>query len=139
MKKILILVLLLALAAGAYWFLMNGKVPRLVQQNNPDAPYLDGVSQDNSDFETDKFSGKIEQVNTGCFADAECFVVISGRHVTTSRGRTIEPVAIGMIEGVPTVDALESKIGLEVEVYAAKKPDGTYTLEGNRDFYIRLK
>ena len=83
------------------------------------------------------FTAKLEEVNTGCFADGECYVVVGGKHITTLMGWSRETV--GSLQGVDSMGDLESQIGREVEVYAQDKGDGTYTLYGNAGFYIKLK
>ncbi len=82
------------------------------------------------------FTAKLEEVNTGCFADGECYVVVGGKHITTLMGWSRETV--GSLQGVESIGDLESQIGKEVEVYAQDKGDGTYTLYGNSGFYVKL-
>lgn len=86
---------------------------------------------------TTTFSGIIEEVNTGCFADGECYVSVSGVHITTLLGRRQE--VVGTVIGVPGFGDLENFIGEPVEVYAQKLADGTYTLYGDEGFYIKLR
>ena len=132
MKKILILVVLLLVAGGGYWY--------FIQMSGGPAVFDEGPGQvPVAKQDTEKFSGKIQEVNTGCFADAECYVVVEGKHVTVLMGRTMGPVVVGNIIGVPTIGELEDKIGAEVEVYAQRNGDGTYTLHGSHDYYIKLK
>lgn len=102
--------------------------PNLPSQTNPDAE---------GKLKADTFTGTLEEVNTGCFADGECFVVVSGKHVTTTMGWSTETV--GTIEGVESFGDLESHIGEEVEVYAHDRGDDTYTLYGSAGFYVKLK
>jgi hypothetical protein len=83
------------------------------------------------------FSGKLEKVNVGCFVDGECYVEVNGKHVTTTLGWRQE--VVGSIKGVESFGDLEKHIGEDVEVYAHYKADGTYTLYGNVDFYVKLK
>lgn len=82
------------------------------------------------------FTGKLEQVNTGCFADGECYVVVDGKHVTTLVGFNRDMV--GSIRGVDSISDLEGIIGQQVEVYAQDKGDGTYTLYGSAGFYVKV-
>jgi hypothetical protein len=82
------------------------------------------------------FTGKLQEVNTGCFADGECYIVVAGKHVTVLTGWSKE--VVGSIQGVESVGDLESLIGRDVEVYAQDKGDGTYTLYGNAGFYAKL-
>jgi hypothetical protein len=83
------------------------------------------------------FSGKLEEVNTGCFADGECYVVVDGKHITSIMGWSQETV--GSVQGVEGFGDLEGYIGKEVEVYAQDTGDGKYTLYGSEGFYIKVK
>lgn len=87
-------------------------------------------------IKADVFTGVLERVDTGCFADGECFVEVDGKHVTALMGWSRETV--GSVVGVPGFGDLESHIGKNVEVYAQENPDGTYTLYGSEGFYIKL-
>ena len=82
------------------------------------------------------FVGTLEKVDTGCFADGECYVVVDGKHVTAIRGWS--QGVVGGVVGVEGFGDLESYIGEEVEVYAHDNGDGTYTLYGNEGFYIKV-
>lgn len=84
------------------------------------------------------FSGTLQEVSTGCFADGECYVVVGGKHITTIMGWR-EAKELGSIIGVESFGDLESHIGEEVEVYAKDNGDGTYTLYGSSGFYVQLK
>jgi hypothetical protein len=81
------------------------------------------------------FVAVLEKVDTGCFADGECFVVAGGNHVTALLGWTNETV--GKVLGVPSFGDLEKHVGRKVEVYAKKVSDGKYTLYGEEDYYIK--
>jgi len=87
-------------------------------------------------LKADVFSGTLETVDTGCFADGECFVVVDGKHVTALKGWSRDTV--GSVRGVEGFGDLESYIGKRVEVYAQVLEDGTYTLYGSEGFYIKL-
>lgn len=82
------------------------------------------------------FSGKLTEVNTGCFADGECFAVVGGKHVTLTIGWSQETV--GSVVGAPSIGDLESYIGETATVYAKPLPDGTYTLYGNASYYLAV-
>ncbi len=84
------------------------------------------------------FTGKLEEVNTGCFVDGECYVVVDGKHVTVLRGWNSDTVGsvIGTADGIGGLEAL---IGQDVEVYAKDNGDGTYTLYGSEGFYVKAK
>lgn len=87
-------------------------------------------------LKADTFKGKLEEVNTGCFADGECFVAVNGKHITTLLGR--KSGEVGSVVGVEGFGDLENFIGEEVEVYAQDLSDGTFTLYGSEGFYIKL-
>lgn len=97
---------------------------------------FEGESNIGGKLKADVFTGTLEEVNTGCFADGECYVVISGKHVTTLRGWSQDEV--GTVQGVEGFGDLERHIGKNVEVYAHDLQDGTYTLYGSEGFYIKL-
>lgn len=82
------------------------------------------------------FSGTLEKVDTGCFSDGECFVVVDGKHVTAVRGWSQE--VVGTVQGVDGFGDLAWHIGAQVEVFAYGAGDGVYTLYGNDKLYIRL-
>jgi len=87
-------------------------------------------------IKADVFTGTLEVVDVGCFADGECYVEVDGKHVTAIMGWSQETV--GTIQGVESFGDLETYIGKEVEVYAQVKEDSTYTLYGSEGFYIKL-
>jgi hypothetical protein len=87
-------------------------------------------------IKADMFIGKLEKVDTGCFADGECYVEVNGKHVTVLMGWSRDTV--GSVQGVPDFGALEGYIGKQVEVYAQEKVDGTYTLYGSEGFYVKV-
>ena len=91
----------------------------------------------NTKLKVGNFSGKLEEVNVGCFVDGECYVVVDGKHVTTTLGWRQE--VVGKVEGVEGFGDLEQHIGENMEVYAQDKGDGTYTLYGSEGFYVKLK
>jgi eight-cysteine-cluster-containing protein len=88
-------------------------------------------------IKADVFTGTLETVDTGCFADGECFAVVDGKHVTALMGWSRD--AVGAVLGVDGFGDLENYIGNEVEVYAQEKDDGTYTLYGSDGFYIKVE
>lgn len=97
---------------------------------------LDETSSGSSKLKADTFTGVLEEVNTGCFADAECYIVADGKHVTAIMGWSTETV--GKVEGVEGFGDLENHIGKNVEVYAQDLGEGKYTLYGSEGFYIKL-
>jgi hypothetical protein len=94
----------------------------------------------NNNFEKlvgeERFVGTLEEVNIGCFADGECYVVVDGKHVTTMIGWS--DAAVGSILGVEGFGDLEYFIGEQVAVFAGKKEDGTYTLYQKDDYNVTL-
>lgn len=136
-KNIAIIIVAIAVFGGAYWYASSRKVEAPVTEDGArmESP---GVGEENSGkLKADTFSGKLEEVNTGCYADGECYVVVGGKHVTVIMGWSQETV--GSVQGVPSFGDLESHIGEEVEVYAQDKSDGMYTLYGSEGFYVKLK
>lgn len=154
MRWVVITVVVIMLgAAGGVWGYWQGKqslpespatVP--VEGNASTVPAInDGVRQvpplpapvtTGGKITPEVFTGKLEKVDTGCFADGECYVEVGGKRVTALRGWSQETV--GRIEGVEGFGDLESHLGQTVEVFAHQLPDGTYTLYGSADFYIKL-
>jgi hypothetical protein len=82
------------------------------------------------------FTGVLQKIDTGCFADGECFAEVDGKHVTVLRGWSRDTV--GSVQGVASFGDLESSVGKKVEVYAQDLGHGAYTLYGNEAFYIKL-
>ncbi|MFZ2522409.1 MAG: hypothetical protein WAX44_00530 [Minisyncoccia bacterium] len=82
------------------------------------------------------FIAKLEKVDTGCFADGECFVEVGGKHVTVLIGWSRD--VVGQVLGVESFGDLEKHIGKNVEVYARMLSDGKYTLYGNQGYYVKV-
>jgi len=99
----------------------------------------DSDAETGGKLKADVFTGKLEKVDTGCFADGECYIVVDGKRVTALTGMRINPQPVGSVQGVEGFGDLESHIGSEVEVYAQVNPDNTYTLYGSEGFYIKLQ
>lgn len=87
-------------------------------------------------LKADTFIGILQRVDTGCFADGECFVEVDGKHITTIMGWSRD--VVGSVIGVDGFGDLENHIGKKVEVYAQDNGDGTYTLYGSEGFYVKL-
>lgn len=83
------------------------------------------------------FSGQLEQVNTGCFSDGECYLIVDGKHVTVLRGWSRDTV--GTVIGEDGIGGLESNIGDTIDVYAASTGNDTYTLYGDANYYVKLQ
>lgn len=90
----------------------------------------------NIKLKADTFTGTLQTVDTGCFADGECFVEVDGKHITVLMGWTQETV--GSVIGTDGIGGLEDHIGENVEVYAQDNSNGTYTLYGSEGFYIKV-
>jgi hypothetical protein len=87
-----------------------------------------------------KFEGTISKVDTGCFADGICSVVIDGKTVIlVTGGRLMANQTVGSLQGVPSIGDLEQKIGARAEVYAKKVSATEYTLYGNSSYYVKVK
>lgn len=141
-KNISMIVIILLLAGGAFWYKSAHKeiIPAVTETTPNDqrvSPLEPPQPKPEESLKTEAFSGKLEEVNTGCFVDGECYVVVSGKHVTVVMGWSQETV--GKIIGVESIGDLEAHKGEEMNVYAQKKTDGTYTLYGSENFYVRLK
>ena len=143
MKIILIAVAVVAFIGGGL-YLYNSSLPNenVTGQNEETVSENARVMNDEEAPTTGKlkaanFSGNLEEVNTGCFADGECYVVVDGKHITVLRGWSRDTV--GTVQGVEGIGDLESHIGAEVEVYVQDLSDGTYTLYGIEGFYVKLK
>jgi peptidoglycan hydrolase-like protein with peptidoglycan-binding domain len=84
------------------------------------------------------FSGKIDSVSTGCFADGECAIVVAGKKIVTMTGMRLgQPLPIGTIKGVASIGDAEQCIGKHATVYAKKLDDG-YTLYGDTSYYVSI-
>ncbi|MBP6883949.1 MAG: hypothetical protein KBC06_01815 [Candidatus Pacebacteria bacterium] len=134
-KNILNILIVLVVLGGAIWYTASHKPVVLAPEdtNRVGSP----TTSPDGKIKADVFSGVLEEVNTGCFADGECYVVVGGKHVTAIMGWS--QAIGGTIIGVEGFGDLESHIGEQVEVYAQVNPDGTYTLYGSEGFYIKLK
>lgn len=139
---LILLVILVIIVAGVEWYVTSPKAgetttQNLPQQNGRIAASSTPEQKPVGKIKADVFSGKLEEVNTGCFADGECYVMVDKKHVTVLLGWSRD--IVGSVIGVEGFGDLEKYIGKEVEVYAQDKSDGTYTLYGSEGFYIKLK
>ena len=119
--------------AKSIWINFN---PETQNVEELEQDFTDEVDDTVSKIKADMFVGELEEVNTGCFADGECYVVIDGKHVTILVGRRQE--VVGELQGIASIGDLESHIGDKLQVYAQVNIDGTYSLYGNEGFYIKL-
>lgn len=94
------------------------------------------TTETNSKLKAETFTGTLTKVDTGCFADGECFVEVDGKKVTALLG--FNQNEVGSVIGVDGFGDLENFIGKSVEVYAQDNSDGTYTLYGSAGFYIKV-
>ncbi|HYE23467.1 MAG TPA: peptidoglycan-binding domain-containing protein [Candidatus Paceibacterota bacterium] len=87
------------------------------------------------------FSGEIEAVDTGCFADGICSVTVDGKEVILLAGLRIDPPPVGSLKGVESIGDLESMIGATAHVYATTttESDADYTLYGSTDYYVEVE
>lgn len=81
-------------------------------------------------------SGKLTEVNTGCFSDGECYAVIDGKKVILLIGRYQGKV--GKILGAESIGDLEQYIGSSATVFAGMNDNGDFTLLGNESFYLQV-
>lgn len=148
MKIILIaLALVVFVGGGIYLYQSSLTTDNMTGQNDETVSENGRVMNDETEeqnppantgkLKAANFSGKLEEVNTGCFADGECYVVVDGKHITVLMGWSRDTV--GSVQGVEGIGDLEAHIGSEVEVYAQDMSDGTYTLYGSEGFYVKLK
>ena len=84
----------------------------------------------------ERFEGTITAYSTGCFADGECSITVSGKKVVTTIGRS--QVVVGSVIGIPDFGSVESKVGSHAKVYAKKTVDG-YTLYGSASYSIEIQ
>ncbi len=132
-----VLVLILAVAGGVSYFSSNDAVTEEQGTTLADGErVMEPEETTPGKLKADVFSGTLEEVNEGCYYDAECYVVVDGKHVTVLRGWSQETV--GSVQGVENFGDLTKRIGQNVEVYAHDKGDGTYTLYGSAGFYVKL-
>ncbi len=82
------------------------------------------------------FTAKLEKVDTGCFADGECYIEAGGKHVTLLIGWNTE--VVGRILGAESIGDLEKHIGKTVEINARMLYDGKYTLYGDEGYYVKV-
>lgn len=97
-----------------------------------------GDSQNQVVGKGEKFRGTITSYDTGCFADGVCSVTIDDKVVVTTIGFRVQP-ELGRLIGVESLGDFERFIGSEAEVYAEKQEDGTYTLYGDSNYYVKVE
>ncbi len=151
MKNIVIIGAVVIVVLGALYIYMQPKMdaqPNIPNDtatlNTNDERVMDtqdeseNVPPANGKLKADTFTGTLESIDTGCFADGECYAMVDGKHVTILTGMRINPQEVGQVIGTADgIGGLEAFIGQEVEVYAQDNSDGTYTLYGSEGFYIK--
>ncbi len=85
----------------------------------------------------EKFSGVLKEVNTGCFADGECYIVVDGKNITVLWGWTNETVG-SVRNGEGGIGELEKFVGSKIDVYANRLAADKYTLYGSTGYYVEL-
>lgn len=103
---------------------------------DPDSIPEDEAKPVEGKLKADTFTGTLEKVDVGCFADGECYIEVDGKHITVLMGWSRDTV--GSVIGADGIGGLEAFIGQEVEVYAQDNSDGTYTLYGSEGFYVKV-
>ncbi len=83
----------------------------------------------------EKFSGIITLIDTGCFADGICQMTIDGKDIVFGRGWSGS--TWGEVIGFDLTNGEKKYIGKKAEVFAQKLIE-SYTLEGNKKYYIKL-
>jgi hypothetical protein len=78
-----------------------------------------------------RFTGTVDSINTGCYADGECSMQIDGRKVVWLRGWS--RATWGSVQQPPDVGTY---VGKRVEVWCKVEEDHC-TLEGNAGYFIR--
>ena len=76
-----------------------------------------------------RFSGKVEAIDNGCFADGVCSVIVAGTRIVTM---------VGWSRDTWGSRPPELQAGDRVDVFCRRTDDGC-TLNGSADYYIRNK
>lgn len=114
----------------------NGKLVLMIKYDSGSLIF-GSAEKDQAQTEDVSFTGILKEVNTGCFADGECYIMVNDKHVTVIMGWSQE--IVGSIIGADGFGDLTSFIGKPIEVFAAQKASGDYTLYGSADYYIKVK
>jgi hypothetical protein len=141
MKNILILGAVIIVVLGLILVLSEPKQSEAPGITSEVTPIIDAAptapdTPPATKLKADTFTGTLTKVDTGCFADGECYIEVDGKKVTAIMGFSQE--VAGSVMGVEGFGDLESYIGKPVEVYAQDNSDGTYTLYGSAGFYIKV-
>jgi hypothetical protein len=89
----------------------------------------------------ERFTGKITEIHFGCAVDASCNLVVDGNKYVhfghDTRGEA--PSEWGNAESLwPLMNAPNSGVGRTVDVYAASEGEGSYTIQGKKEYYVRV-
>lgn len=133
MKKIILILVIVAIVAIA----MVSK-NKIKEDTNNDTSRVGEPSGEVVAQNPVTFTGKLQEVNTGCFADGECFVTVDGKHVRVLMGWSRDTVG-KVLGGDGSIGGLEGSLGKDVEVYANKLDETNYTLYGSETYYVKLK
>ena len=143
---ILSLVALVLLAGGTYWYMMQGEIvldseKATLEDGSRTMPEGEEVLVTDGKLKAANFAGTLTEVNTGCYSDGECYIVVDGKHITTTMGWSTATVGSTLDANGAGVglDVFEKSIGKQVEAYVQDEGDGTYTLYGSEGFYVKLR
>lgn len=76
-----------------------------------------------------RFSGNVEAIDNGCFADGVCSVTVSGTSIVTM---------VGWSQGIWGSRPTELQAGDRVDVFC-RRTDAGCTLNGSANYYIRSR
>jgi hypothetical protein len=161
LKSLLMLLAVTVVAAGATWYIKDqiynmyhvadnvSPVSMVtITENATSTPTEEPSLNETPDTPTPKppvtppmgiapsLSGKLTEVNTGCFSDGECYAVVDGKKVILLIGWYQGKV--GKILGADSIGDLGAFIGTDVTVFAGQDVNGNYTLLGNESFYLQV-
>lgn len=128
--RVLVLSLLVACGGGA----ASTPPPATPTQPTPPPPPP-------ADAGAETFTGTITEIDFGCAADASCDLVVDGdKRVHFGHDTRLEgPSPWGNTEEVfALMQDPKQGVGRRVEVHAAKREGGGYTLQGNEAYYIKV-
>ncbi|MBI2315249.1 hypothetical protein HYU93_04315 [Candidatus Daviesbacteria bacterium] len=95
-----------------------------------------------SNNEAARFTGMITETNNSCWVDGVCSVKIDSSWVEVERGGLRPPNMMGepggQLIGISFSSDTEKYIGQKAEFYGAKKDDGSFTIYGNSNYYLKL-
>jgi hypothetical protein len=100
------------------------------------------ISSDTEKEATVKFKGTITDVNNGCWSDGTCSIEVDGKWWIAIiegglRAPGYEPEIRGDVVGIVFNESNDS-LGKEVEVYAKKVDEISFTVFGSKEYYVRI-